>query len=279
MRRIMSIVLGPCMTLFLATGGFRFAGTARATGVTLTVNAGQPGPKISPTMFGLMFEEINHSGDGGIYGELIANRNLHSSLTPLDDWFLVRGSHSHGSIDLDSNRPVNTTALSQSLRLTITHVNAGERVGVSNDGFHGIPVRPSTTYRASVYARASANFKGPLTLSIESAGGKMFAAARTAALTTSWRQYTVTLTTPSGIKPSENNVFVLSATHTGIVWLSLASLFPPTWNNRPNGLRVDLMQDLSDLHPGFLRFPGGNYLEGESIDTRFNWKETIGPIA
>lgn len=270
----MSVVFGSCLIGFMPA-----AGMARGAATTLTVNAGKAGPKISPTMFGLMFEEINHSGDGGIYGELLANRNLHSSLTPLDDWFLVHGSHSHGSMDLDSTRPVNSTALNQSLRLTITQVKVGERVGVYNDGFYGIPVRPATVYHASVYARASANFKGPLTMSLESAGGKVFAATRTAALTTSWRQYAVTLTTRAGLKPSENNIFVLSAAHTGTVWFSLPSLFPPTWNNRPNGMRVDLMRKLSDLHPGFLRFPGGNYLEGESIDTRFNWKETIGPIA
>jgi alpha-L-arabinofuranosidase len=91
--------------------------------------------------------------------------------------------------------------------------------------------------------------------------------------------YTMTLTTAAGIRPSQDNRFVISAAHTGTVWLNLVSLFPSTWHNRPNGLRPDLMGLLSAMHPTFLRFPGGNYLEGQTVDTRFEWKNTIGPLA
>jgi alpha-L-arabinofuranosidase len=229
-------------------------------------------------MFGLMFEEINHSGDGGIYGELISNRNFQTNPVSLDDWFPLAGSKQQ-SMTVDTAQPVNKTGLGFSLRLTVKQLKGGQRVGVYNDGFYGIPVRAGTTYHASFYARSSANYKGGLKLSLETSAGKTWATAQISALTTGWRRYTATLTTAANIKPSEDNVFALSATHTGTVWLSLVSLFPPTYDNRSNGMRIDLMQDLAALHPGFLRFPGGNFLEGQTLDTRFNWKKTIGPLS
>ncbi len=278
MKQPMSLLLGVCLVLFVLTGGFPASRAVQAAGSSITVNIGKSGPTISPTMFGLMFEEINHSGDGGIYGELISNRNFQSNPVSMDDWFPLAGSKQQSMV-VDVAQPVNKTGLGFSLRLTIKQVKGAQRVGVYNDGFDGIPVRPSTTDRVSFYARASANFKGPLTLSIETSAGKSWAAARVPALTTGWRQYSATLTTPANIKPSKDNVFALSAAHTGTVWLSLVSLFPPTFDNRPNGMRIDLMQDLAALHPGFLRFPGGNFLEGQTVDTRFNWKNSIGPLA
>jgi len=86
------------------------------------------------------------------------------------------------------------------------------------------------------------------------------------------------LKTEHGITPTTDARLVISADQPGTVWLGFVSLFPPTWKNRPNGLRRDLMQMLVDLKPAFLRFPGGNYLEGLTIDQRFKWWETLGPI-
>src|SRR5436853_299115 len=73
-------------------------------------------------------------------------------------------------------------------------------------------------------------------------------------------------------------VTAASTSHPGTVWFSLVSLFPPTWKDRPNGFRKDLMQMLIDMKPRFLRFPGGNYLEGNTIEARFDWKKTLGPL-
>ena len=81
-----------------------------------------------------------------------------------------------------------------------------------------------------------------------------------------------------GRTPSTTNRFVISTGTPGTVWFSLVSLFPPTYKNRPNGNRVDIMELLAGMKPAFLRFPGGNYLEGPNYDNRFNWKDTIGPI-
>ena len=60
------------------------------------------------------------------------------------------------------------------------------------------------------------------------------------------------------------------------VWLDMVSLFPPTYRGRSEGNRIDLMEKLAAMHPAFLRLPGGNYLEGDHIADRFDWKKTIG---
>ena len=96
-------------------------------------------------------------------------------------------------------------------------------------------------------------------------------------LTTEWKKFEVTLKTGS-VAPTAKARFAITLDRPGTVWLGMVSLFPPTWNNQPNGFRKDLMQMMVDLNPKFLRFPGGNYLEGDTIETRFEWKKTIGPI-
>ena len=245
---------------------------------SLTVQVNKPGIKISPTFFGLMTEEINHAYDGGLYGELIHNRAFKDDPNGPAHWSAVTSGGGVGTITLDTANPVAGTALTNCLRLDITAATAGQHVGVANDGYWGIPVKPKTTYRASFYAKVSPTLTGPLTVDIESNdGATIYATAQVPALTTDWKPYTVTLTT-GAVTPSTANRFVLSASSPGTVWLSQVSLMPPTYHNRPNGNRVDLMQKMGDMQPAFLRMPGGNYLEGNTLAERFKWKDTIGPI-
>jgi alpha-L-arabinofuranosidase len=252
----------------------------------ITIKVDQSGVKISPKLYGLMTEEINHSYDGGLYAELIQNRafndgpRLGEKPEPANPphWTLVKSGHADGSMTLDSTDPVNTTALPTSLRLDIKA--SGARVGVANDGYWGIPVKPNTEYRARFYARASADFKGPVTVAIESNdGSKVYASAQVSGTDGKWKKFEATLKT-GNVPTSADNRFVISApgNSSGSLWLSLVSLFPPTFNNRPNGLRADLMELMGGMKPAFLRFPGGNYLEGNTIAERFDWKKTIGPI-
>jgi alpha-L-arabinofuranosidase len=246
----------------------------------LTVKVDQPGVKISPILYGLMTEEINYSYDGGLYAELIRNRAFKDNASEPVHWALVNSDGAEGKIALDSTDPVNTTALTKSLRLETTKVGDGQRVGVADDGYWGIPVRPNTTYHASFYAKANADFKGPLTVDIEPNDGKAGTPAASATvphISTDWKKYDVTLTTGQ-VAESADNRFVISAGAPGTVWFSLVSLFPPTFNDRPNGNRIDIMNLLKEMHPAFLRFPGGNYVEGNDFADRFNWKITVGPL-
>jgi alpha-L-arabinofuranosidase len=269
-----------------------FASATPGTGAepgSLTIKADQPGAKIAPMFYGLMTEEINHSYDGGLYAELIQNRifkdgtwarRAYSPPDPTNPphWSVAASGSAEGAITLDTSSPVNKTALTTSLRLDVK--GRGGRIGVANHGFWGIPVQPNTTYRASLYARASENIKGPLTLTIESIDGStVYASAEVSGVGSEWKKFTAFLTTKD-LTPSTENRFVISAAADSAIslWFNLVSLFPPTYHDRPNGLRVDLMERMAALKPAFLRFPGGNYLEGPDYDNRFNWKTTIGPL-
>jgi alpha-N-arabinofuranosidase len=241
--------------------------------VRLTVNVDQPGAKIDPIFYGLMTEEINFSYDGGLYAELIRNRTFRDDAQTPVHWSALGA----GSIALEKDA-VPGTALTTALKLDASSAAAGRRAGIANEGYWGIPVKPDTTYRASFYAKSGADFKGPLTVAIESNdGATVFAKADVPKVSAEWKKYTVNLKTAKAA-PSMTNRFVISAGQPGTLWFSLVSLFPPTYKNRPNGNRPDLMELLAGLKPSFLRFPGGNYVEGPNYENRWNWKATIGPL-
>jgi alpha-L-arabinofuranosidase len=242
---------------------------------TLKIDAAHPGPQVNPMFYGLMIEEINHSLDGGLYGELIQNRAFKDAPATPAHWSLIQTNGGSGSIALDITQPVSGTGLTTSLKVNVSH---GQRVGVANDGYWGIPVKPFTVYRASFWAKAGNGFSGPLNLDIESAdGARIYAKALVPQITDDWAKYTVLLAT-LWVTPIEAARFVVSIGSPGTFWLTEVSLFQPTYQDRPNGNRIDLMRKMAGLDPSFLRMPGGNYLEGNTIAECYQWKQTIGPI-
>jgi alpha-N-arabinofuranosidase len=251
---------------------------AFAEDTTLVVEADQPVGSVSPLHYGLMTEEINHSYDGGLYAELVRNRAFLDNAGEPVHWFVAQGPGAVATIALDHAAPLNDL-LTNSLRLEVTTASDSGWAGIANDGYWGIPVLPHTKYRASFYARAAADFKGPIKISIESDdGATTFAEAKVSRLGAAWKLHTVTLKT-GDIAPTAKARLVLSINQPGTVWFDLVSLFPPTFHNRPNGNRIDIMQTLAAMKPSFLRFPGGNYVEGNTLQTRFDWKKTVGPLA
>ncbi|HEV2479527.1 MAG TPA: alpha-L-arabinofuranosidase C-terminal domain-containing protein [Puia sp.] len=270
---------------------------------TLTLHLDQNGPAVSPGLYGLMTEEINFSYEGGLYGELIRNRSFKDSSHTPAFWTLVHDDGSKDSMSLDRTGGI-SEALPISLRLDVH--NSDGRSGIANEGFWGIATRPATTYQGSFYAKYAAptsaapatnaapgakaspganaapgtDAAGPsVTVSLESTDGKTsYATATVSQITGEWHHYAFTLTTTAGITPTKDVRFVIAAPQPGSYWFSLVSLFPPTYKNRTNGNRADIMQLLADMKPAFLRLPGGNYLEGNTFSNRFDWKKTIGPL-
>ncbi|MFJ9381536.1 LamG-like jellyroll fold domain-containing protein [Streptomyces sp. NPDC101455] len=246
----------------------------------LSVDVANPSHAVSPILPGLMFEDINHSGEGGIYAELVQNRSMMASDTTPVHWSAVGGT----TLALDTTTPLNDV-LTRSLKVVLpSGTGARHRAGVSNDGFWGIPARPRTTYTARLFAKASRHL-GPLTVTIESADGKaVYASARTPHVGTAFpgRPFELTLHTGSRTPVAGDAVLTVTTDDPSAanetLWLQHVSLFPPTYHDRPNGLRIDLMEKLVALNPKFLRFPGGNFLEGNTIATRYNWKNTLGPV-
>jgi alpha-N-arabinofuranosidase len=251
-----------------------------AGSAVLRIDAGKVAAHVSPKLYGLMTEEINFSYDGGLYAELVRNRSFMEDAKEPVHWTLVQEGGGTATMALDPSQKFND-AIPTSLKLTITQASAAvsQRVGIANEGFWGIPVRPNTRYRASFYAKAGAGFSGPITISIVSnQGATVHASAQVPGLTDAWRKYEVALSTGNAPVSAANHLLI-SAAAPGAVWFNMVSLFPPTFEGRPNGNRPDIMRLLADMKPAFLRFPGGNYLEGGTIATRFDWKKTIGDIS
>jgi alpha-N-arabinofuranosidase len=242
---------------------------------SFTIQADRPIAKVSPMLYGLMTEEINFSYDGGIYGELVRDRTPSSSWDALNSWPVVAQGNAQVNDAVDQTTGP-SAALTRSLRVTVSAATADAPAGVENSGYWGIPVRPNTVYTGSFYAKSDTTGL-PVTVSLQNdQTGAVAATATVAGLTGEWKQYNWTLKT--GDAPvSSNNHLILTIARPATVWFDLVSLFPPTYRDRPHGNRIDIMNLLAAMQPRFLRLPGGNYLEGEHIADRFEWKKTIGP--
>jgi alpha-N-arabinofuranosidase len=252
--------------------------STQAAGPTVAIDATSPSGKVSPLFYGLMTEEINHSYDGGLYAELVQNRAFLDNAQSPVHWSVVQSGDAAGTIALDRSEPL-SAAIGTSLRLEVTRASAEHAAGIANDGYWGIPVRPNTRYRASFYAKAAPGFNGPVTVSIQSSDGKtVYATGTVAGVTQAWKRYELTLQTRS-LTATAQARYAVTVDRPGKVWFSLVSLFPPTFKDQPNGFRPDIMQMMVDMKPKFLRFPGGNYLEGDQIADRFEWKKTLGPLS
>jgi alpha-N-arabinofuranosidase len=244
---------------------------------TLEIDAQKPIAQVSPTLYGLMTEEINHSYDGGLYPELIRNRAFMDDSYGPHGWVLIEQGNAQAAMELDKSTGP-STAIPRSLKVTIQTADPKDQAGVANTGYWGMAVRSNETYQCSFYAKGDDGMSGPMTARLVSdRTGTVLAEGSVPGVTSEWQQYKVALKTRAVPVVSAENHFELVANHAGTLYLSLVSVFPPTYHDRQNGLRSDLMEKLAAMHPKFLRLPGGNYLEGDHIPERFEWKKTIGP--
>jgi alpha-L-arabinofuranosidase len=239
----------------------------RAAGITVRVN--EPGHKIAPTLWGIFFEDINLSADGGIYPEQVRNRNFEDSDQP-DHWTLVRSGMAKVELSIDREKPVSPKN-PRSFKVAIAQPGNG-RAGVANGGFYGMGVVKGDAYVLSFKARGDDRFAGPLTVTLESTDGLVYTQEEFSNLTLDWRKFTATLTA-TATDPQAR--LVVSADKPGTFWLDMVSLMPKnTWKG--HGLRPDLMEMLVGLQPAFNRFPGGCWVEGDTMQEAYRWKQTIG---
>jgi alpha-L-arabinofuranosidase len=243
---------------------------------SLTIQVDHPTAKVSPMLYGLMTEEINFSYDGGLYAELIRDRAIGPGRRPLFHWTHVAQGNSVVNVSLDDHAGP-SAALPRSLKVAVTAATDKAPAGVQNDGFWGIAVRPNTTYSGSFYAKADGDGAVVTASLVNDETGTTAASTTVSGLTTEWKRYTFELKTKQ-VPVSADNHFLLTMTRPATVWFDLVSLFPPTYHDRPFGNRIDLMERLAAMRPTFLRLPGGNYLEGDHIPDRYQWKQTIGQL-
>lgn len=242
--------------------------------VKINVDAANPGIKVSPNLYGIFFEDINHAADGGLYAELISNRSFEDSDNAIPTW---RTSVSNGASITSQlvSKALLNNAQGKALQITVKADKAAT-ASLINEGFWGINAVQGRTYKLSLFAKG--NYKGGLKARLISADGKTVYAETTvdAAIGKKWNKYTAELTVNANDPKAQ---FELVFDGKGTVTLDVVSLFPPTFMNRPNGLRPDLAQLLYNIRPKFVRFPGGCYVEGqESPENAFHWEKTIGPI-
>lgn len=239
------------------------------TPVTLTLQADRPGAKIQPTMYGLFFEDINYAADGGLYAEMVKNRSFEFP-DPLMGW------EAFGGVAVQADGPFERCPHYVSLT---DPGHSHKRTGLTNEGFFGVAFRQGEEYRFSVWARAP-HGKSAITVELIDPAtmgeSQVMARAKVAIDSRDWKKYTVTLTPDATVAKGRLRVFLSSSRQADLEHLSL---FPVnTWQGDENGLRADLAGLLADMHPGVLRFPGGCIVEGTDLATRYQWKNTVGPV-
>ena len=235
----------------------------------MDINTKKLGAPIQSTMYGIFFEDINYAADGGLYGELIKNRSFEFPQH-------LMGWQAFGCVDVKDDGPF--ARCPHYVELSVPD-HKDRRTGLTNEGYFGIGVKKGEQYRFSVWAKAP---KGNGTIRVQlinenSMDERQQFAEQTLDITSAdWKKYTLTLTSPLTLKHAKLRIFLKGANS---VALEHISLFPVnTFKNRENGMRRDLAQALADLHPGIFRFPGGCIVEGTDLDTRYQWKNTVGPV-
>src|SRR5271165_4275165 len=241
----------------------------------ISVDGAHPGAEISPSMFGIFFEDINFGADGGLYPELVKNRSFEFQET-LTGWheimnFSGKGlDRPKGELLIRDEAPLNQ---SNPHYLKVRAYEPG--YGFYNTGFRGIGMESGAEYRFSAYVRSG----GPkaLRFMFTDGSGRELGGGKIEAFDGNWKRYETVIRATATEPHARLNFFVDGP---GTLDLDMVSLFPvDTWKHRPNGLRKDLVQLLADMHPGFLRFPGGCIVEGRQLATRYRWKTTVGDVA
>ena len=253
------------VTLFLLAASL----TATAQTHVMDINTKKPGAPVQPTMYGLFFEDINYAADGGLYGELVKNRSFE-----FPDRLM--GWEAFGTFEVKDDGPFPRCPHYVELRWP---GHKERRSGLSNNGFFGIGLHQGEDYRFSVWAKApqgSAKIKVQFIDRATMEEKQEFAEAKLDITSNEWKKYELVLKSPRTIAKAQLRIY-LDGDQT--VDLEHISLFPVnTFKQRKNGMRADLAQALADEHPGLLRFPGGCIVEGVDLATRYQWKNTIGPV-
>ena len=235
----------------------------------MNVDTKKLGAPVSSTMYGLFFEDINFAADGGLYGELVKNRSFEFA-QPFMGWRVF------GNVELKADGPFERCPNYVVLN------NPGHRerrTGLQNEGYFGIGVEKGKEYRFTVWAKApqgNSQIRVQLINENTMAEHQEFVQQKLDVSGNEWKQYEVMLKSPLTDPKAQLRIFLSSGNP---VCLEHISLFPvDTYKGRKNGLRKDLAQALEDMHPGVFRFPGGCIVEGTTLDTRYQWKNTIGPV-
>ena len=236
----------------------------------LDVNLKKLGAPIQSTMYGIFFEDINFAGDGGLYAEMVKNRSFEFP-------YALQGWKAFGKVEIRDDGPFERNPHYARLN---DPGHREKRTGLDNEGFFGISVKEGAQYRFSVWARVPDGGQGSIRVEIinpANMGENQFYTQNSIKVySDGWNKYETIITSPVTDPKATLRIFLEG---TKAVDVEHVSLFPvDTWKGREGGLRKDLAQALCDLKPGIFRFPGGCIVEGADEATRYQWKNTVGPV-
>ena len=232
---------------------------------------------ISDMLIGVFFEDINYAADGGLYAELVQNRDFEYRLSDKSgrdpSWTATKAWSLAGDgagFSIDSVSPIHENNR-HFAKLEIEKQGAA----LVNEGFNGIPVKQGEKYNFSIFAKSLSGKKGNILVCITNEGGEILAEGKTKKINSDWKKYELQIT---ATKSSDKAKLEIIPQFSGNVALDMISLFPQnTFKQRKNGLRADLAQTIADLHPRFIRFPGGCVAHGDGLQNIYRWNRTVGP--
>jgi len=239
----------------------------------LVVKANEVKATIQPTMWGIFFEDINFGADGGLYAELVKNRSFEFNM-PMMGWKVVKEKEAEATT-LIINRQQGDTTNPRFIR--VTRNNTAGKLQLINEGFKGMGIQQNEQYHFSVLAKLHPGSDLQLHLRLLDPKGNTIAEGMIHPNNSNdWQSYKTSFTATT---TEAKAVLDIAIEGKGSIDMDMISLFPEhTWKNRPGGLRADMVQLLADMHPGFIRFPGGCIVEGRDLANRYQWKKTLGDI-
>ena len=232
--------------------------------------------QISDMLMGIFFEDINYAADGGIYAELIQNRGFeyYPGEGKTKDWghdkaWSIKGKNASFSIKKDNPLHDNNP------HYALVDIKT-QGASLVNSGFDGIPVKKGDKYDFSLFARNAGSKSKNIKVRITSPEGKVLGETTINGISNKWKQYKSVITVRETVNNASLEIMPLSV---GELAVDMVSLFPQkTFKNRKNGMRADLAQTLADMHPRFVRFPGGCVAHGNGLDNMYKWQNTVGPL-
>ena len=232
---------------------------------TLTVDMTKQKP-ISDKLIGIFFEDISYAADGGLYAELIQNRDFEYTAKDHGGWSATTAWHSSRPIEISMEHPLSSNNPHYALLWPDT---------LWNEGWDGIAIEKGKKYDFSMYVLAGGQ-KQDFIIQLVGQDGNVLATSKLKTKASDWTQYATVLTAKASDINARLAIIPTKAAHVGV---DMISLFPQeTYMNRKNGLRKDLAQVIADLKPKFVRFPGGCMSHGQGLENIYHWNETIGPL-
>lgn len=247
----------------------------------------QGSKKIGDMLFGLFFEDINYSADGGLYAELVQNRSFEYNpaerrgWNPLSYWDYISPGFSIGRISVETKNPVHPNnphyiVLDAEVVGNYEQFEGEAGVGIRNTGFGGMIIREGEKYNFSLFARLLSDAPVEILVSLQNPKGELLAVNTFDLASKEWKKYETTLTASAG---NDSAALVVLVKNSGMIALDMISLFPDnTYKNRPNGMRADLAEMVAGMQPKFVRFPGGCLVHGDGLGNMYRWKNTVGPV-